>query len=67
MLSQRRQIFFDCWDRNIRNVQDVQRVYETIGIGTVPAYLVQPLTGIEGDNEEEEGEEIVDDDIQDGI
>jgi hypothetical protein len=43
ILSQRRQIFFDCWDREIRNMADVQRVYDAIGIGTVPAYLGQPL------------------------
>jgi hypothetical protein len=58
ILSQRRQIFFECWDRQIRNMQDVQRVYETIGIGTVPGYLFQPLPESAGElnEDEEEGE-----------
>jgi hypothetical protein len=52
ILSQRRQVFFDCWDRGIRTAQEVQHVYEAIGIGIVPAYLVQPLTAIERHEEE---------------
>jgi hypothetical protein len=39
-------------------MQDVQRVYETIGIGTVPGYLFQPLPESAGElnEDEEEGE-----------
>ncbi len=67
ILSQRRQVFFDCWDRGIRTAQAVQSVYEAIGIGE-PAYLVEPLSAIERDEEEENngGEDQMDGDAVDG-
>ena len=42
ILSQRRGTFFDCWDRNIRSAEDIQAVFDSIGIGAVP-HLMPPL------------------------
>jgi hypothetical protein len=62
IVSQRRGIFFDCWDRGIRNSTDIRNVFQAIGVSEVP-HLLRPLVvEHEDDEENDEADENADDD-----
>jgi hypothetical protein len=50
LLAQRRAVYFECWDRGIQAHAAIQAVYNTIGIGTVPAQFEPALEEIQGDD-----------------
>jgi hypothetical protein len=60
ILAQRRGVFFECWDRGITEHASIQRVFNTIGIGTIPAQFQPTLEAMQEDesNGQQEGQPL---------